>query len=541
MIRRTSHRGLMFPLLLLVFGSVPAWSGEDRVKLEGLVTRNVDGVLEVEGNQVEYAPGVLSQRRDVGAIDPASIRAGWEVRIEAVPVAGEGRFRAERIEVRTRPVEEVEFFGHLETINPGRLVVLKRDVRLDGNTKIKDEDRALAVADLGRGDLVEVKGQRDDELRIQAKEVKVRFRHQDEIEGRILKDTQEAIKEIEKELVLFDDPEVGAYVSQIGNQLLPDYIHRDEYNFNFNVIVDPTLNAFAFPDGSIYIHSGLIARMENEAQLATVVGHEIAHVTQKHYYRTMKEKTKFSLLQVAAVAGAVVLNETVSSPALKRLAIDGISLGASAIFNGYSRNHEDEADFVGLRYMTSRGYDPTQGPLVWKTFQEVHGDGSEAGNFFYGNHSTSGQRQANLEREIVMYYREEAGGSYTNDADAFLRRTWKVVRANASAEMGKAQWKPARRDLDRILRLIEDAESLTLRARVEGEVVQGRAGVESAALLLERAVAADSTYAQAHRDLGFAYAALGERERAKAAFERYLELEPEAKDAGEIQSKLRRL
>lgn len=532
---------LVLFLALATLGSTSGWAGEKRVKLEGLVTSNVEGVLDLEGNEVEYAPGVRTERRDQGAIAAATIRPGWEVRIEAVPLAPAGRFRALGIEVRTRPREEIEFFGHLEAVEPEHLVVLKRDVRLDPKTVVKDEDRQLAVADLKRGDLLEVKGTRGDDLRIQASEIKVRFREPDDLEERILEDTGDAIEEIEKELTIIADPEMDAYLTEIGLNLLPSYIQQDEYNFNFNVILDPTLNAFAFPDGSIYVHSGLIARMENEAQLATVIGHEIAHVTQKHYYRTMKQRTKFSLLQVAAIAGAVAVDETVGSPVLKRLAIDGISLGASAIFNGYSRNHEDEADFVGLRYMTSRGYDPTQGPRVWDTFREVHGDGSEVGNFFYGNHSTASQREHNLEREIATYYREEAAASYANDADAFLRRTWKAVRANAAAEVGKGQWKPARRDLDRIIKVVEDAETLTLRARVERELAEGKPGLESAAAFLERAVAADSTYAPAHRDLGFAYAELDERDKARTALERYLELEPEAKDAREVRSRLRRL
>jgi predicted Zn-dependent protease len=484
---------------------------------------------------------VRAERREVGKIDPATIRPGWEVKVKAVPLAEAATFRALRIEVRTRPREDVEFFGHVETIEPERLVVLKRDVRLGQKTEIKDEDRRLAPTDLERGDLVEVKGARDDDLLVRAREVKVRFRHRDETEERILEDTGKAIEELEKDLVVLDDPEIEAYLTEVGRSLLPDYIHRDEYDFTFTVIVDPTLNAFALPDGSIYVHSGLIARMENEAQLAAVIGHEIAHVTQKHYYRTVKQQSKFTLLQLAALAGAVAVQQGVSNPALERLAINGISLGASAIFNGYSRNHEDEADFVGLRYMTSRGYDPKEAPRVWQTFRDVYGDGPEVGNFFYGNHSTASQREENLKREIAVYYAGEARGSYENDADAFLRRTWTVVRRNAAEEVTKGQWKPARRDLDRILRLIEDAETLTLRAKVERKLAEGRAGLESAAALLERAVAAGASYAPAHRDLGLVYAELGEREKARAELERYLELAPDSPDAREVKAKLRRL
>ncbi len=537
-------RSMKIPLVLFALGilfSATAASGADRVKIEGLVTKNSAGVLDIEGNLVEYAPGVRSERRDAGAIDPAAILPGWEVKIDAQPLAEAGRFRAERIEVRTPPREEIDFYGHLETIEPERLIILKREVHLDRNTAIKDEDRGLAASALQRGDLVEVKGTRTDDLLIHASEVKVRFRHRDDLEERILEDTDKAKEEIEKELTFIDDTDVESYVTQVGKSLLPDYIHRDEYDFNFKVIVDPTLNAFALPDGSIYVHSGLISRMENEAQLATVLGHEIAHVTQKHYYRTMKQKTKFSLLQVAALAGAVAVDQTVGSAALKRLAINGISLGESAIFNGYSRNHEDEADIVGLRYMTSRGYDPNQGPRVWQIFREEHGDGSEVGNFFYGNHSTASQREHNLDREIATYYRDEAAASYTHDGDAFVRHTWKVVRANAGAEVGKGQWKPARRDLDRILKVVEDAESLTLRAQVERKLAEGQAGIESAVAFLERAVVADAAYAPAHRDLGFAYADLGERDKARTELERYLELEPQAKDAREVRAKLRRL
>jgi hypothetical protein len=79
----------------------------------------------------------------------------------------------------------------------------------------------------------------------------------------------------------YRDAPVEAYVSNIGMSVVPEWAKK-EFHFHFGIISDPTLNAFALPDGSIFVHTGLLARVENDSQLAAILGHETAHVTERH-------------------------------------------------------------------------------------------------------------------------------------------------------------------------------------------------------------------------------------------------------------------
>src|SRR5207249_4619114 len=161
-------------------------------------------------------------------------------------------------------------------------------------------------------------------------------------------------------------------------------------HFQFSVISDPTLNAFALPDGSIFVHTGLLARVENDAQLAAILGHETAHVTQRHGAQGYKKQMTTFL---PALIGAEVLGERASrrtdDPFLQAMTQLGLSLAMSAAVSGYGRTHEDQADRVGLRYAVEAGYDPSAAPRVWEIFNETYGDPSKLENFFYGNHSTN--------------------------------------------------------------------------------------------------------------------------------------------------------
>jgi predicted Zn-dependent protease len=147
---------------------------------------------------------------------------------------------------------------------------------------------------------------------------------------------------------------VGSLVASIGTALAPkpvdDYVH-----YRFYVLRDPTANAFALPDGQVYVHAGLIALLENEAQLASVLAHEVNHTAGHHgilSYRSQRSK---------GVAGMVFGPLT--------LGLSDVFLGLS--LSGYSRELEEEADAHGQTLMLEAGWDPRQMP---RTFELMQGD-----------------------------------------------------------------------------------------------------------------------------------------------------------------------
>lgn len=149
---------------------------------------------------------------------------------------------------------------------------------------------------------------------------------------------------------LYEDPALNAYVTSIGRKLaaqseLPDL------NFQFFILNDETVNAFALPGGYVYISRGLIALAEDESELAGVIGHEIGHVTARHSAQRYSSQVATNI----GLTAVGILGSVLGAPSgLGNLA----SFGAQAALQSYSRSQELEADKLGVRYMTKLGYDP---------------------------------------------------------------------------------------------------------------------------------------------------------------------------------------
>ena len=167
------------------------------------------------------------------------------------------------------------------------------------------------------------------------------------------------VNEIRKEGVIITDPEVSQYAQEIGHSL-SSQAEEGQHQFYYFVIREPTVNAFAIPGGFVAIHSGLITSTRNENELAGVLAHETAHVTQRHLVRQLMDQSHEGLLATAAMLAAVLLGATAGrgSPS----AIEGAILaGQSAMIQhqiNYTRSSEFEADRIGITTMANAGYDP---------------------------------------------------------------------------------------------------------------------------------------------------------------------------------------
>lgn len=151
------------------------------------------------------------------------------------------------------------------------------------------------------------------------------------------------------------DPVVQEYIQALGNKLV---IHADntKYPFTFFVINNPALNAFAFYGGHVGTHTGLIHQAQTESELASVLAHEIAHVTQRHIVRRNQAAERSSPLQIASLIGGAIL--MMASPQAGIAAISAGNAGAIQNQINYTRNFEKEADRIGLRILSESGFDP---------------------------------------------------------------------------------------------------------------------------------------------------------------------------------------
>ena len=152
-----------------------------------------------------------------------------------------------------------------------------------------------------------------------------------------------------------DDPEVEAYLEQLGYRLV-SVSSRNQRDFNFFVIQEPTVNAFALPGGNIGVHSGLLLTAQNESELASVLGHEIAHVTQDHIARMIASQTQSYWPSIAALGIALLAAR--SNPQVANAAI--VSTQALSIQNqlNYTREYEREADRIGYEMLKQAKFDP---------------------------------------------------------------------------------------------------------------------------------------------------------------------------------------
>jgi len=165
---------------------------------------------------------------------------------------------------------------------------------------------------------------------------------------------ESVMQEIRRDPDYLDDPEVTALISGIGAQLA-SVMPGLRQDFEFFVIRDSSINAFALPGGFIGVHTGLIAASDTESEIASVLAHEMAHVTQRHIARQMGIQKKMQTPMMIAMAAALLLAR--SRPDLAGGATMAVQGGAIQSQLAYSREFEQEADRIGFQTLAASGYD----------------------------------------------------------------------------------------------------------------------------------------------------------------------------------------
>ncbi len=157
-----------------------------------------------------------------------------------------------------------------------------------------------------------------------------------------------------------NDPEVNGYLNELGNRLVTA-IPGAPFDFEFFAINDPAINAFALPGGFIGVHTGLILLAQSESELASVLGHEITHVTQHHIARSISNQRDAMLLSIAALAAAVLASQSHSSSSgdMTQAAIAGAQGLAIQSQINFTRQNEEEADRLGFERTYAAGFDPS--------------------------------------------------------------------------------------------------------------------------------------------------------------------------------------
>jgi len=370
-------------------------------------------------------------------------------------------------------------------------------------------------------------------------------------------------EKIEKVNKLYDDPLLEEYLAKIADRLIPDEVKAaGGPGFRFAVFKDPSLNAFTLPNGRVFVHTGLLARLENEAQLAAILGHELTHVTHRHSLKAFRDERNkrlfFGVAGIAASIGVAVAagdqarrGNPVSAEVLRQtgnvLLGLGLTLAYAASVTGHHRDLEREADDEGMARLVKAGYDPKEAPKVFELLRKDYGDRGPIETFFFGSHPRLAERIETTTHLLQTRYAAEAvEANRIVDTPEFALRLRTVVRENALLDLRAGRFNLAKAQLDRVLALTPRDPTAQLYYgdlyRLQAQRAKDALDKQRlAGLAIERyaeAAALDPGFAEPFRQLGLLYYQQGELGQARDAFQKYLALKPDAPDARRIREYL---
>jgi beta-barrel assembly-enhancing protease len=335
--------------------------------------------------------------------------------------------------------------------------------------------------------------------------------------------------------ILYKDDELQQYLQGIADQLAtnlgvaPDTIH-------VHVLEDPFMNAFALPNGSVYVHSGIIARADNEAQIATVLAHEIVHFAHRHAleeYRTEKNRRKVAhtVAIVLAATAAAASRDTNAARLFLRIGDSVASPLVEVQVKGYSRDLEREADALGLQAVIAAGYDPHESI---KLYENLRDEGQEANiqePYFFCSHPRLQERIENCEKALAAWQPPPSDARKRGDRELRVAaRRLDLIDAELDEHMGR--FAHARHTIDRHLVYFPDSASGYLSL---GEwyrhADRSDDGAAEAIAAYRRAIELDPTMTAPYKQLGLLLREHNDDTQAAASFRRYLEITPGAPDA----------
>lgn len=354
----------------------------------------------------------------------------------------------------------------------------------------------------------------------------------EEEESRLWKWAVKEQKFLDKSGYIYEDPFLSAYVNEVAWKIIPEECKEKGLSFQVKIIKNPLLNAFAFPNGFIYIHTGILAKMENEAQLATLLGHEMTHVINRHAVQEFKNlKGKASLLVTVRVAA---LSLGVCGSIVNKLG----RLGVMASITGYSRELEREADQIGFNLIVKAGYDPKESLKLFEHLKREVEEQKIKEPFFFGTHPRLKERIESYNHLIKTCHVKDKCEKGT---ERFIEKILPLILDNGMLDLSMGRFSSAQKSFEKVL---NKEPHNAIAHYYLAEVYRQRCeegDIERAEKEYLLATQFDPHYPASYKGLGLIYYKQGEKEQAIKHFERYLFLAPQTKDSGYIKQYLQSL
>ncbi|HUQ52948.1 MAG TPA: M48 family metalloprotease [Gammaproteobacteria bacterium] len=383
-------------------------------------------------------------------------------------------------------------------------------------------------------------------------------------EQRLIDESRELHGYFERQSLLYNDPRVVELVASVGRRLAPAV--KDDYvQYRFFVLRDPSPNAFALPNGDIYIHTGMLARLTDTAQLAAILGHEVNHVAGHHgilSFRSANKKIVASMVLTGVFGG---LGSVISS-------------GLAASMYGFSRELEQEADDHAVDLLLASPYDAKalpeiygvlardyEGitpriPTIWSTHPQLEARAERTREQVAG--APDGRRDTEQFDAVVfpvrtMTIRDYVQDDYPRTAMALAENlaarypehpelvqltgdAWAAMGALTQFDEEELSNRERARNANRrVMRTRQEREAQLLKTP-EGQAAL-RENLGQARASYERALALDANFAPAYRGLGEVEERLGDPRAAAAAYVEYLRKAPNASDRTVVVGRLRTL
>jgi hypothetical protein len=448
-LRRAVACGLALVLCLAFSPITETAAAVTKLKLRGYITGRADAsTLLILDDRIELTPASRVLSKDAAGEHPSNpeeLSPGMLVEAEGQWL-DKHRFFAEKLMVELREDDKkIHGSAYLqeEPMDSARIAAGESsELKLDGYwldldnatkrawnpakageslaTKTSGQNAALA------GYHVRYSGTRRKDGRIEAEELELGppappddYKMPHHLEVVRAKDSQTGIdvlefrqgNKIHGRMKLLAERSVQEYVSHLGDSLIPEGANgaRQPIEFRFFVVEDPEINAASLPDGTLLINTGLLGVLENEAQLAFVLSHEMAHVLQVHYRREIEETRGSRIgLTIAGVAAGVFIGNA---------GVFMAQIGIASVVNGHQRDLENQADRLGLQNVIEHGYDPREAPNLSRIIINRYGDRSTSK--LWSNHESSVIRGSFLTVQLMREYPESHWDQAKKNTAAF--------------------------------------------------------------------------------------------------------------------------
>ncbi|MGE0267553.1 MAG: tetratricopeptide repeat protein [Candidatus Omnitrophota bacterium] len=342
-------------------------------------------------------------------------------------------------------------------------------------------------------------------------------------EQRVFNRTDELNEEIDQSGMLFEDPELEQYLTELTQGLLPDSFNADHIHIEVKLIKDPVINAYAMPTGRIYMNSSMIALMDNEAQLCAVLAHELTHILERHVLKVKRStENKSAFFSSISLLGPISI------------------LGQMTAVTGFSQQIEYQADEGGFKRLTAKGYDPREAVALFQRVKQFVDEEDIDTPLFFSSHPGIRGRIVNFEQLLGEQAANINPGGKTS-AGEFKEKTRKLKLAAVQQWINTGMYITA---LDRVEHYLKDYPLDAEASRMKGDIYRKRVITKEnpkrkekdkedyhlAVAAYDEAVKLDPQEALALRSKGIALQKLGQTQEAAEAYRAYLDRVPDAVD-----------